>query len=559
MKHKIKFSAFLITTALLLSIFLPIHAMAIPQASANKENESPRSRDYGVSSADYGNSAAELRGIRLNEINLNGEIIINGELIDAPTPYVHKDDPEVVMVPLRAVAEKLGLKVIWQAYEQEIILGYGIQLWIGNAEFVTNFTFRSKLNPAPELTDGMTYVSLDFIRNVLEYDANISDGSVVIGESTSSTVWVSQDTNVAWFSQDSPNEYSGDFETTCVGKSPDGGDVFALLRMNLRGDWLAKEVSGARLMLKIAEGTPPDKIKIGTVAKSWSPASIERSMVKTVIREDSFITTELKHEENGWISIDVTDIVKKWLSGEIANRGFALFPENDQRLGVFVSGTSGGSADLTDSPRIIISGAVGERSTSYGKFGFTKQPVQGFADPVVGGNCLSYALRDTDQITHEDLSYTMDEVNRIFFESGENAVLEYVAGAVEEYIEAHKDGLQISNFRRIDSFDSPIDAEKEYRIIFRVSADATPEYPMTEDDGFDYHLWAQLSDGRWTQKSPSVFSSIIPGAVPGVSPLKYYWDAGDMWGIERWQEWYKSDGIYWAATKDTDEFTAHKH
>jgi hypothetical protein len=81
---------------------------------------------------------------------------------------------------------------------------------------------------------------------------------------------------------------------------------------------------------------------------------------------------------------------------------------------------------------------------------------------------------------------------------------------------------------------------------------------MSERGGYDFHWWIQLSDGRWTQKSPSVFSSIIPGTGPGISPLNFYWDAGDAWGIQRWQEWYKSDGIFYAVTKDTDEFTSHK-
>ena len=35
-----------------------------------RSNESPRSRDCVVSSADYGSSAAELRGIRPNEIKV---------------------------------------------------------------------------------------------------------------------------------------------------------------------------------------------------------------------------------------------------------------------------------------------------------------------------------------------------------------------------------------------------------------------------------------------------------------------------------------------------------
>jgi len=361
MKNKKRISLLLITV-LLLSVFLPVHA-------------------------------------------LSGEILINGERIDAPAPYIHKEAPDAVMVPLRAIAEKLGLKVIWQQEEKKIILGYGIELQIGNSEYVTDFTTHTKIDPAPELTGGSTFVPLDFIRYALEYDAYMSDGKVVIGESTSSTDWITFEGNTIWFSEDAPYEYCSDSETIRVGKDQNGGDVFSLIRMTLRGDWLASEVAGARLFLKVAEGTPPDEINVGIVAKSWGPSTIQRDMVAPVILENSFVITEVKREDNGWVSMDVTDMVKMWLGGEKPNRGFALYPTDDDALGVFVSGTPGRSAYISDAPRIVINGAAGERSDSYGRFGFTKQPVQGFPDPIVGGNCLSYALRDIDGIFSEDLPH----------------------------------------------------------------------------------------------------------------------------------------------------------
>ena len=529
MRYKTRVLPFLIAAVMFISVFLPVYASEAPSVDADMKT------------------------------GLSGEILVNGERIEAPAPYVHKDKQDIVMVPLRAIAEKLGLKVIWEQEEEKIVLGYGIQLWIGKTEYVTDLSNFNRMDAAPELTGGKTFVPLDFVRSVLEFDIDISsDGAVLVGGSTSSTIWISFDGNATWFSEDSPYEHCSDLETIRVGKDPESGETFALLRTYLRGDWLAEEVASARMFLKVAEGTPPTGINIGIVEKSWSVATLPRNMVENVILENSFRSAELRREENGWVSIDVTDIVKMWLGGEIPNRGFALFPGDEQALGVFFSGTPGRSVRISEAPRIVINGVVGERSDSFGRFGFTKQPGQGFIDPIVGGNCLSYALRDTDGIFSDDLPYTADDLNRIYFESGVDGILEYTAAVVEEYVEANKEELQISGFRRIDSFESPIDAEKEYRIIIRVSAYATPELPMTETTGYDFHLWAQLNDGRWTQKAPNVFSSIVPGTGPGISPLQFNWDAGDMWGIERWQEWYKSGGVYWAVTKDTDEFTCHK-
>ena len=230
MKNTKKAVPLLIALVLLFSIFIPAYASEAPLLTGDMRSE------------------------------LSGEIIIDGERIEAPAPYTHKDDAGVIMVPLRAIADSLGLKVIWEPEESKIILGYGMQLWIGDNEYVTNFSIRTRINPAPELVGGRTFVPLDFIRNALEHDVYVSDGVVVIGESTSSTIWITLDGNAIWFSEGAPYDHSIGSDTIQVGKSPDGSDVFALVRMTLRGDWLAEEVTGARLFLKVAEGTPPGEI-----------------------------------------------------------------------------------------------------------------------------------------------------------------------------------------------------------------------------------------------------------------------------------------------------------
>jgi hypothetical protein len=74
---------------------------------------------------------------------------------------------------------------------------------------------------------------------------------------------------------------------------------------------------------------------------------------------------------------------------------------------------------------------------------------------------------------------------------------------------------------------------------------------------FDYHFWAQLSDGRWAQKFPLDTSEIIPGAAPGVSPGKYPWNSALQW-LPKFQGYYTSQVIFFAVTKYTDEVTRHR-
>ena len=484
-------------------------------------------------------------------INLSGQIEVNREIIEAPDAYVHSSE-DVIMLPLRAVAESLGYVVLWE--EGKIIVGYGIQLFIGESYYRVGDSGQTYISAPPELINGRTFVPVDFIRYVLGYEVLVSDGRVIVEQSLTSILWVAPDATTVWFSDDSPHENGGELTKLGVGKTTEGRDVFSLIRMPLRGDWLADEITEARLFLKIAEGTPQTELYIGTVAYSWNH-TFERDVARSILHEDSFVLTEMRQEEGGWVSMDVTDIVAAWLRSEIPNRGFALFPGDDETFATFVSGMS---APIGHAPRIVISAEMSERSTSYGRFGFTKQPGQGIIEPMLGGNCFSYALRDLDGIYHADLNFDFDELNRIFFESGPNGVLEHVADILTNYVETHSEALQISSFRRIDSFDSPIDPNVEYRIVLRVAAHATPEVPMNERWGFDFHFWMQLNDGRWTQTNPVMFSEIIYGTGPGIDPAKFIWDAaGVAWGIERYQEWYNSDVVYFAVTKDTDEFTRH--
>jgi hypothetical protein len=259
----------------------------------------------------------------------------------------------------------------------------------------------------------------------------------------------------------------------------------------------------------------------------------------------------VKQEADGWISLPVTDLVRDWLGGAAPNYGLAIF--GDESVCAFVSG---GGDDVAAFPYLSVSGVVGERTARYGKFDYTASPLPGAADDE-GGNCMSYALRDTNMILLDALDADFDKMNEIYTASGEDAVAEYIAELSMAYVEAHKEGLRVSNFRRIDGFDAEIDPKTEYRIALRVGCKVFGgEAELGRKGMFDYHFRAQLSDGRWAQKFPLDPSEIIPCSAPGLSPGKYPWDSAVMW-YGKTQDYYTSRVIYFAVTKATDEFTRH--
>ena len=92
-------------------------------------------------------------------------ILVNGTVIDAPAAYQNEDG--ILMVPLRATAEALGYDVSWDSAARSARLGVAIYLWIDKTEVHVGRMAPLNISTAPQLIDGMTYVPLDFFRDVL--------------------------------------------------------------------------------------------------------------------------------------------------------------------------------------------------------------------------------------------------------------------------------------------------------------------------------------------------------------------------------------------------------
>ena len=109
---------------------------------------------------------------------LDGKIIVNGNIIDAPAMYVSDG---VVMVPIRAIAEALGFEVNWDDETEGVRLGVAINLWIGKDYYTVARMAPISLGAAPELTGDRTFVPISFFGEVITgYKAYLLDGHVVI-------------------------------------------------------------------------------------------------------------------------------------------------------------------------------------------------------------------------------------------------------------------------------------------------------------------------------------------------------------------------------------------
>ena len=486
--------------------------------------------------------------------SLNGTILVDNKPIQAPTPYLLSDDGSV-MVPLRAVVEALGISIVWYPDTRSIVLENRTEIWIGETELKVAGIPAGFLEPPPEIQDDHTFVPLHFFNYVLRgFNATVEDGKIVIN--TLPYFVYREPTNVfhASFSK-SADETTPDFANSsssfCIGTDDDDNEVFSFLRLPFGADLMPNEISQAMLCLKVSDGDPPSRVMVGFITDVWSGESLTLAEANDIIDHDSIIPATASYD-SGWISLDITEFVRAWMAGKRQNNGIALFPAPGEPTVSFVTG----SIESLEIPYLTIAGTISDRPTGYSPFAFAKiAPAEGLGHQTLeDSNCMAYSLRDLGVIGMYELGVTYDEMNRVFYESGTEGLLMYMTGLMKTYVETNAAALHLSSFRQIDSFDTPINPE-EYRIAFRIGAHPIGDFPLTFRN-FDYHLWAQIDDGRWSQKFPRSYSEIIPGTAHNLDPADYNWQLGS-WGSLDAHYFYNSRIIYFAATKTTTDFTDH--
>ncbi|MDR2162871.1 MAG: DNRLRE domain-containing protein [Clostridiales Family XIII bacterium] len=358
-------------------------------------------------------------------------------------------------------------------------------------------------------------------------------------------------TITGWVSEKRPDEnvtLDKDVSYIEVGLGNDGKQSMGLVRFDLPSGVTPDDLVSARLSMKKKDGDEPT-FSAGAADISWGYAIVDWNSLKDKVafRDGSPVSEK---EDGDWYGLDVTDIVREWLGGERANYGFALAGIEKGKVANLWSAFGDDEANF---PRLSISYTEGKPSQKYGKYAYHEMPEE-------SGNCLSYALRDKDDIYDADLLTDADKAAlKKAHASGTDAVLQYLKGKVGDYIEAHKDKLAIESWRPLSGFDDPIDPEKEYLVEMKIGEGGMDEGEMSAFGDYDYHFRARLDDGRWAEKIPHVRSRITPGSNESFDTGKFPWDSTFQWGNPKWTDYYNSPSLYFAVTKTTDEFTSHMH
>lgn len=100
------------------------------------------------------------------------QFFVNKTHIPTNGAYVKGD---VVMVPLRALAEAFGHSIEWNGENKRVKIGESVTVTIGNKEYNANGTALS-LEEAPELKDELTYVPLNLVLEAFNAQLKLDEG-----------------------------------------------------------------------------------------------------------------------------------------------------------------------------------------------------------------------------------------------------------------------------------------------------------------------------------------------------------------------------------------------
>lgn len=314
-----------------------------------------------------------------------------------------------------------------------------------------------------------------------------------------------------------------------------------LIRIPLPTAIQSSSIVSSELRLKKIDGGV-FQIRVSAITSPWDRLSVNWETIKDYLVSSKTVN-EILDSNGDWYTIDITEITKMWMNGEVGQFGLLLEAVGDDVGAVFYSTYD--TEHINSIPEIRMTYIENEEKESFGSFTY---------EAIDQGNCLSYALRDKDAIQGSDLGLDYDKIEFLYNEQGLNAVVDYVKGLTVSYAMKHSEALKISQFHEIEDFSEDIDSATTYRVAMRVGVSSASDGSFE----FDYHWQVQNTNGSWSEKFSYGLPRFVPGSNGGLDPSLYPWDQNEYWGTQKWMSFYNSDVTYFKVEK-LSEFTSHRN
>lgn len=115
----------------------------------------------------------------VEQVEVPYTVLVNGEAINAGDAVEVLEKDGMWLVPVRAIAEKMGLEVKWNAELNAISVGttpMGATFNIGENSYTKAKMMPQTLSAAPIAENERTYVPVDFFTEILEAEVSIENG-----------------------------------------------------------------------------------------------------------------------------------------------------------------------------------------------------------------------------------------------------------------------------------------------------------------------------------------------------------------------------------------------
>jgi len=120
-------------------------------------------------------SPEDIHTMWVNMFDVNGEVIVNGEAVEMPAPYIN--EAGFLMVPVAYIAEALGYAVVGEG--ADVVVGMGMIFTVGEDSYFVGRMAPQQLGAAPELNNGVLFVPLNFFTTMINANVFV-DGNIAI-------------------------------------------------------------------------------------------------------------------------------------------------------------------------------------------------------------------------------------------------------------------------------------------------------------------------------------------------------------------------------------------
>ena len=291
------------------------------------------------------------------------------------------------------------------------------------------------------------------------------------------------------------------------------------LRFSIPSSLSGQNVTDAYVDIRRGSGATPN-VRAYRVGANWTSSTITWNNMPAYATDN--YTSPASYVTNDWYRLNVTQIVRRWVLGEVSNYGFMLKDSTESGTTQWTSFYSS-DAPSPNKPELHV--------VYYYSGSRPYQQVNGNST-----NCMGYALeyptlKDPGIQPSDLIGKTTEQTLQVMKSKSETAMSSLSS---------------VMQYSQINSYNSDI-YTNWYRVVLRVGFDDVNGNGVVDwNDSYtiggitflawDFHWWYQTNTGNWAEKHGEYDSTLLNGTY-ATNPGAVTWSAGNIY--------YDSSPVYY--------------